>query len=124
VGRYGSLLDFRLPVWRTAEAVLHSARFANAVGEQDAPIAFEMRWDGLQGRTLSSVFDPSRDIAQRRPAAVPEVRSLVRYRASSVMDDLVGLVIDLTRPLYEVFDFFAIPEDVVRTEVAKLRSGI
>ncbi|MDN4633892.1 helix-turn-helix domain-containing protein [Sphingomonas sp. PsM26] len=120
----GTIFDITLPIWRTAEVLLHAANLAKALrGNGESTVHFRARYSGLEGRELISW-------------AKPRVRLGAdgRYRARSTQIDLDVLtdvekidtaldvvVEEVLTPLYERFNGFELPEDLVQVELAELR---
>lgn len=120
----GTIFDATLPIWRTAEVLSHAASLARALGGGGtATIRFCARYSGLEGRELSSW------VKRRLPVVVDS-----RYRARSSRVDLetrttvheveTGLetvIQAVLLPLYERFDGFALPQELVHSEIQDLR---
>jgi hypothetical protein len=124
VGRFppGEHLDFILPIWRLSPALLHAARLADALGDATARVEFRVTWEGLRGRYLSAWAQPGRYFPpDRRPAVQDRVESGVSVRADQISDTLPELLSQLLGPLYAVFDFFTMPPENIRAQVAELR---
>lgn len=122
-GRFppGERFDFGLPIWRIGPCLLHAERLAAALGDSAAEVRFRVIWEGLAGRTLSSWAQPGRFMPpERRPAVQETVESGVSVRADRISDTLPELIREVTQPLYEIFDFFAIPPETLRAQVAEM----
>lgn len=119
----GTGLSFTLPVWRTGEFLLHLMRFQNRFENEPekrgAYVTFV--WYGLKNRKLTSdlsKYGPLWD----RSAHEDRVISEVFVEDISKIDELLPeLVRQVTRPLYETFDFFEIPPATVQGELNDLR---
>jgi hypothetical protein len=120
----GQGLDITIPIWRVGECVLHSARFAAAVDAPDATVYIQVSWSGLVGRRLNTMYSrrlpPSTDATASQDTAVGEAT----YRADAVRESLVDIVVDLTRPLFELFAFYELPRKVVEEELDNLQKGV
>jgi hypothetical protein len=119
----GTLLDVRLPVWRIGECVLHAQRMARTLLEDDeGHVLMIAEWEGLRGRKLGYVSDkftypdpnkgPCRQERARGEADVPHGR---------IETNLPEIVTELTRPLYEAFDFYSPAASFVQRELARMR---
>ncbi len=81
-----------------------------------------MMWTGLDGRTLSNsqpnlyLTPHGRRSQQERVLASVEIED-----ALSIDANLYDLVDKLTRPLYEVFDFFQVPRQTLVDELDEMR---
>jgi hypothetical protein len=117
----GTVFDFLLPVWRCGEALLHASRVAEALGVPDATITFRVSWTGLQGRALRSLWE-RRFMDGSRQAREDAVVSHVAVSADSISPNLAAILQQLLAPLYAVFDFFQMPQNVVEEELTKFRS--
>jgi hypothetical protein len=120
----GERFDFSLPIWRIGPCLLHAERLATALGDPGAEVSLRFIWEGLAGRELSSWAQPGRYMPpERRPAVQDSVESRVSARADRISDNLPELIREATAPLYAIFDFFAIPPETLRTQVAEMRGA-
>ena len=117
----GTLFDLTLPVWRIAEPLLHVARLARLF-EGDATIVMLGRYVGLANRTLASL-DNRRNVREGRRSADNEVELSLTATVAEIEDNLAELLHPVLRPLYERFDFFELPMNLVTEELAGLRRG-
>ena len=117
----GTLFDLTLPVWRIAEPLLHVARLARLF-EGDATIVMLGRYVGLTDRMLTSV-DNRRHIIDGRRSADDEIELSFTATVAEIEDNLAELLHPVLRPLYECFDFFELPMNLVTEELAGLRRG-
>lgn len=115
----GKVLDVTLPVWRIAEGLLFAGRFAETF-DGVAEIAIHCRFTGLKGRRLTSItgkrFSPRGDIS-----STDEVTLTGQATPQQVRDNLAEILHPLLLPLYEHFNFFKLPFDLVEEELASLR---
>lgn len=116
-----TLLDITLPVWRVAESLLYVARLARLFGE-DAAIVMSCRYTGLANRILTSL-DNRRIVFDDRRAADNEVQLALTATPAEIEDNLAELLHPALSPLYERFDFFELPMNLVTDEIAALRRG-
>ena len=107
--------DFLFPVERTAEALAVGIAFAKAMGcdPEKTQLAFGFRWTGLQGRQLTSWVEPMRHISPRGPAYQDEVTAFVEVPLETPLSALGEFVNQAVKPLFGVFDGFALSKDVV-----------
>jgi hypothetical protein len=117
----GTLFDITLPVWRVAEPLLHVARLARQFGE-DPTIVMTCRNTGLANRVLTSLND-RRHVFDNRRAADNEVEFALTGTVADIEDNLAELLHPVLRPLYERFDFFELPMNLVVEELEALRRG-
>ncbi|MBT2246890.1 helix-turn-helix domain-containing protein [Sphingobium sp. BHU LFT2] len=120
----GTIFDISLPIWRTAELLLHAISLARALdGGGDTRIKFRARYSGLEGREL---------VSWSKPRNRPTFERLHRARSSHVdlaidvalrdaEQGLDALVHQLLIPLYERFDGYVLSSDLVSSEIAELR---
>lgn len=99
-----------LPIWRTAEALLHVADFARELGLGGHHRAMlEARWEGLRGRELSSWPDkPARRLGEWTSEASASAR--LTFELAELPEGLEALVEGLVGPLYELFSRGARPD--------------
>lgn len=116
----GTVFDLTLPIWRTAECLLHAARMGAQVGKPDALVLFRMEWSGLQGRILKSWAEPARYLDDEHRARTDRIVTETRRPIRNLESELVAAVNDLVRPLYEAFDFFSLPPEMIEQELKKL----
>ena len=116
----GSTFSLVWPIWRTAECVLHAHAMANRLAgeDEDATILFCTGWTGLQDRWLRA---PQRMVlgfdARRWSALEDDITLKVSLKNGSVRDNLIEIVWQLLGPLYERFEFYELPIDLVRQEL-------
>jgi hypothetical protein len=118
----GERFDFLMPIWRVGEVLLHGYRFADRFAGEGASMRATMMWTGLEGRALIS-SEPTLYLApQGRQSQQNEVVSSVGIEdAVSIDANLYDLVDELTRPLYETFDFFRVPRQTLVAELDEMR---
>jgi hypothetical protein len=117
----GSGFEITTPTWRVGEAFLHAASMASLFGDSAATISIIFEWSGLNGRHLTTHFDPGRLLSSRYTAHQNSFQAQVSVRADEVADALPELVERVVRPLYEMFDFFNLPTQLVAQELTKMR---
>lgn len=117
----GAAMDITLPVWRVGEGILFAARFAETFEDVEA-IAVECRFTGLNNRFLTSL-NHSRAVFDDRVCHTQEVTLTGQATLGQIRDNLTEFMHELLSPLYERFDFFALPLELVDTELGRLRGG-
>jgi hypothetical protein len=120
--RTKNALYFNTRIVRVTEAVLYCARLCARLEVSPASrIVLRIRHGGLRSRTLRSAS--ARRLHLERTTVVDEVHSEVSFTLESVDAQLVALVNDLVRPVFEVFDFFEVSEEVLKDIVEKFLNG-
>ncbi|WP_051341310.1 hypothetical protein [Azospirillum halopraeferens] len=118
-----AVFDLTLPVWRAGEALLHAHHLAEALGAPaGAEVRLRVRCAGLAGRELKSWANPYRDVPGIHRCRTGEASHAVSCPAGAIADRLPELVHALLAPVYERFDFYALPPELVTEELARLRS--
>lgn len=117
-----SMLDFGLPVIRTAEAIAVGIAFVKAMGcdSERTVLAFAFRWTRLRGRELGSWIQPGRYISPGRHAYQDEVTVFVNVPLETPLSALSEYVNQVVQPLYEVFDGFSLDKGVVEDLTRRL----
>ena len=117
----GTIFDLILPVWRVGECLLHAERLATALGDQSTSIIFRVTWEGLSGRTLTAWANPRRILFDNPQSRQDSATSEIVVSADSISTNLSEIVSTLTRPLYELFDFFTPPSKMIQEELSKMK---
>lgn len=109
------VLDFGLPIIRSAEAIAVGIAFAKGMGcdPENTALGFAFRWTRLQDRTLGSWADRGRSISPGRTAYQDEVEVFVNVPLNVPLSALSEYVMQAVQPLFEVFDGFSISKEVV-----------
>ena len=115
-------LNSVLPVVSTAEAIAVGIAFAKAMGcdPEKTQIAFGFRWTRLQGRQLDSWIEPRHHISPGGSAHQDEVTAFVEMPLETPLSALGEFVNQAVKPLFEVFDGFALSKDVVEDLTRKV----
>jgi hypothetical protein len=116
----GSILGFTLPIWRVGECLLHAARLAAALGVPSASVHFRAVWDGLEGRALTG-WASGRDLYGGRKSRQKIVSSEVFVNVDDIGTKLAEIVSEVTKPLYQAFDFFEPSSSLIQEELAKMK---
>lgn len=119
----GTAFDITLPTWRIGEAFLHASNMAREFGDAEAQVVLIAEWTGLRGRRLVAMGNPNRMLFDEHRAHQDTYRAHLTFRASQVSDSLPELVNNVIRPLYELFDFFQIPDSLIAEELQRMRSN-
>ena len=116
--RAGEVFDMTLPVWRIAEGILFAGRFAGTFDGVDE-IAIQCRFTGLNGRRLDCITG-SRIFSRPMPSSTDEITLTGQATPQQVQDNLAEILHPLLSPLYERFDFFRLPFNLVEEELEGL----
>jgi hypothetical protein len=114
----GSILDPVIAIWRIGECLLHAERLANRLGSDQVEVL--LRWSGLAGRRISSLTQ-LRFWNAERTASEDEAEAYTRLETATISATLPRIVHDLTGPLFVLFGFLEVPEDLIATELDRLR---
>lgn len=118
----GERLDFLLPIWRVGEVLLHGYRFASRFAGEGVSMRVTMMWTGLEGRILGNSQPTIYSTPHGRQSQQDMILSSVEIDdALSIDVNLYDLVDELTRPLYEIFDFFRVPRQTLVAELDEMR---
>ena len=120
----GTIFDVSLPIWRTAEFLLHARNFALALGGGgDTSIRFRARYSGLEGRELLSWSKPRNRIILdgRHRARSSQADLAIDVDLQRIENGLDTVVHQALIPLYERFDGYALSPDLVAAEIEELR---
>ena len=118
-----TVFDITSATWRVGEALLHAANIAIELGDPAASVTMIVKWSGLAGRGLTSL-DGRRLIFDRHHAQQDMFTNSLTVQANQIRDSLPELVDKLVRPLYELFDFFRLPEALPAEELKMMRTHI
>jgi transcriptional regulator with XRE-family HTH domain len=120
----GTIFDLTLPIWRTAEVLIHAANLARALGgDDDTGIHLTARYSGLEGRELINWAKPLlRSVLDGRYRARSSRVDLdVRTEVGKFDADFEHVIQSFVEPLYERFDGFQPSIELVASQVAELR---
>jgi hypothetical protein len=117
----GTCLDVTLPVWRVGEGLLFASRLAETF-EGVEQILIQCRYTGLQGRALTSVTG-RRALFDDSISQTDEITLHGRATPGQIRDNLAEVLVPLLGPLYERFDFFRLPVQLVGEESQRLQQG-
>lgn len=107
-------LDYSLVLWRVTEFLLYLEKFARNLGIGRIAANLRITWDGLENRRLGN-HKSSFDLDNERICRQSSVESAFHVPDTSLIKrTLIGNVKSITRPLFEVFDFFTVSDDQVK----------
>jgi hypothetical protein len=121
--RYPNIkLDYSLVLWRVSEFLLYLENFASNLGAGPVAANIRIRWTGLENRRLgnhNAMFGFG--TLGERICRQPTVESALHIDNTSIVKKtLIRDVQTITRPLFEVFDFFSLNEKEVKALVQGL----
>lgn len=120
----GTIFDLTLPVWRTAELLLHAKNLNEALeGDPQSTIRYSARYTGLEGRELLPWASPRlrHSLFERCLSRSARVDLAIETTAEDIDQDLETIVRDCLAPLYERFDGFEATPDFIATQIAEFR---
>lgn len=117
-----TVFDITAATWRVGEILLHAANMAVELGDPTAQVTLVARWTGLSGRHLTSL-DGRRLVFGHHHAHQDVFTNSLAVQADQIGDSLPELVGKLVRPLYELFDFFRLPEALPSEELRLMRAN-
>ncbi len=99
-----------------AEFLLYIKSFASKLANGPVDANLRVRWTGLENRVLGfhNAVIPLRDRVSRQPLVESQHRIV---NTSTIKESLIHDVHTITRPLFEVFNFFAVSEDRVKQSI-------
>lgn len=114
----GQMLGLVIPIWRVAECLLHAQDMAARLTGEDVNVLFRTGWTGLRGRWLRA---PQRMVlgfnARRWNADEDSITLKLSIESMRIRDNLAEIVWQLLRPLYQRFDFYELPRELVQHEL-------
>lgn len=115
----GSIFDATMPIWRVGEAMLYMSRLSRLF-DNDPNIIVVCRYEGLRGRRLDTVHG-RRLFSRNRVSHDGEAELRTLATATQINDNLVEVLHSLLLPLYERFEFFELPVEMVQEELDRMR---
>jgi Putative DNA-binding domain len=115
----GTAFDLILPVWRVGDALLYARRLA-ATFEGVESIVTWVRWSGLSGRSLRVMSGNRMQMSYDRLSRTPEVESSMTIMTQQIDDNLPEVLQALLAPVYELFEFYELPRQIVDQELERL----
>ena len=114
---------YNLPIWRIGQSLDYAANVCRLLGE-DLEVLYSACYTGLRGRKLTGGYPGSemwldlRDYVCTSEEIALETK---QFLPQDVEDNLVEILHDLLRPLYEQFSFYELRRDFVAKEVQEMR---
>jgi transcriptional regulator with XRE-family HTH domain len=122
-----TIFDSGLPIWRLGEALLHAARLAELLKQDEnstITVRFRALYTGLIGRVLKAWANPLTDLLVEGAAARSDEAMLeIVVPASAIEKDLAAHIFPLVASLYERFGVTGLTLDRVRAEVERLQKS-
>ncbi|PAY01046.1 hypothetical protein CKO50_12170 [Pseudoalteromonas sp. HM-SA03] len=118
----GSAFDVSLPIWRVGETLLHAQRLAENLFEGPTTIKFVATYGGLSGRELTSI-DNRRHIWDGRVSRQDTITLNTHVDSQIIGSNLPEIIHPLLSPLYALFDFFELSNQLVVEELTRMRSN-
>lgn len=122
----GTIFDLTLPIWRTAEVLLHASSLADKLGGvAHTPIQYSARYTGLEGRELLAWAQPRNryDLGDRRIARSPRADIVIETSSDEIENNLPSVTHRALAGLYERFDGFDMPLTLVQHQINELRAS-
>ena len=119
----GTVFDLTLPIWRTAEVLLHASWLAKSLDcGAGTEIQFFARYNGLAGRELLSWAKPLLRLALegRNRARATSVDLGLVTTIGQIDKNLPGVVEKILLPLYERFDGFVPSSKLIASQIDEL----
>lgn len=120
----GTIFDLTLPIWRTAEVLLHASHLIESLGgTADNNIVYSARYTGLGGRELAAWTTPRNrfDLLDHHLARTERMDLSVRTTPARIMNALEQDILTCLAPLYDQFDGYELSSELVRAQIAELR---
>lgn len=120
----GTIFDLTLPIWRTAEVLLHATHLVEALdGDPGTVIRYTARYTGLEGRELLPWAAPRlrHSLHERYQSRSGRVDLAFETTPRALIENLESVVGDCVASLYERFDGFKVTPDFVSAQIAELR---
>jgi hypothetical protein len=123
--RAGKTIYFDTRIMRAAEALLHCANLDKTLGIQpNAQIDMTVRYGGLKGRTLAptsteSVYYGGGENSYEDEVSIPAIA----FKLGAVRAEMVELVKKLCAPLFVIFDYAELPDNIYRKTVTDFVNG-
>lgn len=120
----GTIFDLTLPIWRTAEVLLHARNLnARLNGDSHAIIRYSARYTGLEGRELLSWASPRlrHALFDRYLSRSARADVAIETTPDEIDRSLEEVVRECLTPLYERFDGFEATPDFVAGQIAEFR---
>lgn len=115
-------LDYSLVLWRVSEFLLYLENFGRNLGAGPLTANIRIRWTGLENRRLGNYKSMlGFGMLEEHICRQPSVESVFYIDNTSIVKKtLIRDVQTITRPLFEVFDFFSLDQEQVKALVQGL----
>jgi hypothetical protein len=121
--RARKILFFDIRIVRAMEALLHCASLYKSLGtDPNAQVELRIRYGGLRDRELRS-YNFRWSYGGRNLQDSEVLIEPVRFRLGAIDADTVSLVKKLCAPLFMLFDYTEIPDDVYARVILDFTSG-
>jgi len=120
----GTIFDLTLPIWRTAEVLLHARNLNDRLdGDHHAVVRYSARYTGLEGRELLSWASPRlrHSLFDRYLSRSARADVAIETTPDEIDRNLEDVVRECLAPLYERFDGFEATPDFVAGQIAEFR---
>jgi len=116
----GLQLDYSLVLWRIAEFLLYIENFSKNLGLGPTSANLRVRWTGLENRQLGyhkAILPP----LDKRICRQPSVESQLNLpNATVIKKSLIQDIREITRPLFELFNFFSLTDEEIKLLIKDL----
>jgi hypothetical protein len=118
----GTVLDFGLVIYRTAEAIAVALAFIQGMGgtSDETQVAFCFRWRGLKDRTASSWANPDRDVSDDYTARDDELTTLIVVPVAAAKSSIPAYTYQIVRQVFAIFDGLEISPVIVEDMVNRM----
>jgi len=114
------LLDFSLVLWRVSEFLLYLENFSKQLRVPAASATVKINWRGLKGRQLCYHKDYF-EIYEGDICLTDTIEVARKVQSCSLIkNNLISDIHEITKPLFESFNFFSITEDQIKGHIKKL----
>lgn len=118
----GTTFDITSPTWRLGEAILEAFYIAQALNMPAGNLVCHGSWTGLKGRELVSYGNSNRLLFDGHITEQDTYEATETIALDALPQALPELVFKMLAPLYETFEFFALPKRLVEEELATLQT--
>jgi hypothetical protein len=115
----GAVFDITVSTWRIADAIFQAYNIAKGFGLENFKLLCKFDFFGIKGRQLVALRGSNRLISTKRICNQERYEKTITIDAQGLPELLPEVVDGVLRPLYELFDFFSLPKDLTRQEIAK-----
>ena len=115
------IMDFSLVLWRISEVLLYLESFSKQMSVGESKASVKIVWKGLENRRIGyhqTVFQRLYEEHFCRQDTVDSTYEI--EECAKIKKSLIHDVHEITLPLFEAFNFFAVSEDQIKDHIAKL----